>query len=54
MGRVERTREMARRRSRRVKLKKLRAKYAKAESKSEKVAIFAKARKISPFVTFEE
>lgn len=54
MGRVERDREIARRRTRRVKLKKLRDRYAKADSRSEKSEILLKARKISPFVTFEE
>jgi len=54
MGRVERDREIARRRTRRVKLKKLRGLYAKAESRGEKSEILDKARKISPFVTFDE
>ena len=53
MGRVERDREIARRRTRRAKLKKLRAKYEAAQSQSEKDEIFAKARKLSPFVVFE-
>lgn len=50
MGRVERDREIARRRTRRAKLKKLRAKYEAAQSQGEKDEIFAKARKLSPFV----
>jgi hypothetical protein len=50
MGRVERDREIARRRTRRAKLKKLRAKYESAQSQGEKDEIFAKARKLSPFV----
>jgi len=54
MGRVERDREIARRRTRRVKLKKLRDRYTKADSRSEKEEILTKARRISPFVTFEE
>lgn len=54
MGRVERTREIARRRSRRVKLKKLRQQYAKASSRGEKQAIVDKARRISPLVNLEE
>jgi hypothetical protein len=54
MGRVERDREIARRRTRRAKLKKLRAKYDAALSQGEKDEIFAKARKLSPFVVFEE
>jgi hypothetical protein len=54
MGRVERDREIARRRTRRAKLKKLRAKFEAASSQDEKDAIFAKARRLSPFISFEE
>ncbi|MBC8289668.1 MAG: hypothetical protein H8E37_05055 [Planctomycetes bacterium] len=54
MGRVERDRELARRRKRRAKLKKLRAKFAAAQSQADKDAIFLKARKLSPFVVFED
>ncbi|GAB4142298.1 MAG: hypothetical protein Tsb009_12470 [Planctomycetaceae bacterium] len=54
MGRVERTREIARRRTRRAKLKKLRAKFAKATSESEKEAIQAKVRVISPFTVLSD
>ena len=54
MGRVERTREIARRRKRRVQLQKLRGRYAAANSESEKAEILAKARRLSPFVTLEE
>ena len=54
MGRVERTREIARRRTRRAKLAKLRVRYEKASSTDEKLAIMAKVRKISPFVSFED
>jgi hypothetical protein len=54
MGRVERDREIARRRTRRAKLKKLRTKYGKAGTDTEKAEIFAKARRISPFISFEE
>lgn len=54
MGRVERTREIARRRSRRVKLKKLRTKYAESNNESDKATILAKVRKISPFATLED
>jgi len=54
MGRIERTREIARRRTRRAKLKKLRKSYAKASSRSEKEDLQAKARKISPFAILEE
>lgn len=50
MGRVERDREIARRRTRRAKLKKLRVKYRNATGESEKAEIIAKVRKISPLV----
>lgn len=53
MGRVERDREIARRRTRRVKLKKLRARYTRATNRTDKDAIMAKARKLSPFIEFE-
>jgi len=45
MGRVERDREIARRRSR--------EKFAKAGDQSVKNAILAKVHKISPFLDFE-
>lgn len=54
MGSVERTRELRRRRSRKVKLKKLRAKFAKAPNETEKATILAQARRVSPLVSFEE
>ena len=54
MGRVERTREIARRRTRRAKLKKLRKKFADAKSGADKEAILAKVRRISPFVVLSE
>lgn len=54
MGRIERTREIARRRKRKVQLQKLRARYAAATSESEKAEILAKARRLSSFVTLEE
>src|SRR4029434_1061582 len=41
MGSVERTRELRRRRSRKVKLKKLRARFAKAANETEKATILA-------------
>lgn len=53
MGRVERTREIARRRKRRVQLKKLRGRFAAATSESEKAEITAKARRLSPFINLE-
>jgi hypothetical protein len=52
MGRVERQRELARKRTRRVKLKKLRTKFASAKSETEKKTIFEKARRVSPLVEF--
>lgn len=54
MGRVERDRELARKRKRRQKLKKLRAKYANASTPAERAEIEAKARRISPFAVFGE
>ena len=54
MGRMERSRELARQRTRRAKVKKLRAKYAATKNEGEKAEIMAKARKISPFVSFED
>jgi hypothetical protein len=54
MGRVERDREIARRRTRRSKLQKLRTRFAKATDQASKNVILAKARRLSPFATFEE
>ena len=54
MGSVERTREIRRRRSRKVKLKKLRERFAKAANETERALILAKARRVSPLVTFDE
>jgi hypothetical protein len=51
MGRVERTREIARRRTRRAKLKKLRKKFAQAQTESEKADLRDKVRKMSPLVS---
>ncbi len=53
MGRVERTREIARRRTRRVKLKKLRKQYAEAKTESAKADIKEKLRKLSPLASFD-
>ena len=53
MGCVERTREIKRRRSRRAKLAKLRVKFAKATNEGDKAVILAKARRVSPLVSFE-
>jgi len=54
MGRVERDREIARKRARKSKLKKLRTRYAKATDQASKNAILAKARRVSPFAALEE
>ena len=54
MGSVERSREIRRRRSRKVKLKKLRGLYAKATTDADKDALLVKARKVSPLFSFEE
>ena len=54
MGRVERTREIARRRIRRAKLKKLRAKHAETSNEGEKAEILAKIRRISPFAIIDD
>lgn len=53
MPRTERGRELARRRSRKDKLAQLRTKYAAAKTDAERQEIFAKARKVSPFVEME-
>lgn len=53
MGRVERSREIARKRTRKVKLKKLRAKFALAKSETEKAALRDKAFKVSPMATLD-
>ena len=53
MGRVERDREIARRRTRRTKLRKLRKLYAKADSKGQKDEVAAKIHRISPFAELE-
>ena len=53
MGSVERTREIRRRRARKVKLIKLRKAFEKSSNEGEKGQLLAKARKISPLFTFE-
>ena len=50
MGRIERQRELARRRTRRVKVKKLRAKYDAATDQGQKELIIQKMRRVSPLV----
>ncbi len=54
MPRVERGRELARKRKRKEKLRKYREKFAKATDRAEKEAIIEKVRKISPLMTLEE
>ena len=54
MGRVERDREIARRRARRAKLRKLRTRFAAAKDQGERELILAKVRRISPFMNLEE
>ena len=54
MGRVERTREIARRRMRRAKLRKLRKRFAEAKDGAEKDSILAKARRLSPFAVIDD
>ncbi|MDA0834238.1 MAG: hypothetical protein O2955_10250 [Planctomycetota bacterium] len=53
MGRVERDREIARRRVRRVKLKKLREKYAASKDPDTRAQIAEKVRRISPFASLD-
>lgn len=53
MGRIERSREIARSRTRKAKLKKLRARFANAKTETEKTALQEKLHKVSPFATFE-
>lgn len=54
MGRVERDREISRRRARRLKVKKLRGRFAAAKSATEKEAIREKMLRVSPFVVLED
>lgn len=54
MGRVERDREIARKRARRTKLKKLKVRYSKATDQASKNAILEKVRRVSPFAQLEE
>ena len=53
MGSVERTREIRRRRTRKVKIAKLRGLFEKATNEGDKAMILAKARLVSPLVSFE-
>ena len=54
MGRVERTRELARRRCRKAKLKKLRTQCEKASNQGDKEKALEKARKISAFAELQD
>ena len=54
MPRIERDREIARRRHRKVKIQKLIAKYMKATVQADKVVIAAKVRRLSPFYNVDE
>lgn len=54
MPRIERDRELSRKRTRKAKLRKFRMQYNAAKNESDKQAIFEKARRISPFITFDE
>lgn len=54
MGRVERTREIARRRTRRAKLAKLKKQYEAAKTQSDKTELEAKIHKVSPFATISD
>lgn len=53
MGRVERSREIARRRTRRAKLKKIRTLFAEAKSDAEKDALREKAFRVSPLAKLD-
>ncbi len=54
MPRIERDREIARRRHRKVKIEKLIAKYMKATAQADKVVLATKVRRLSPFYNVEE
>jgi hypothetical protein len=54
MGRVERDREISRRRTRRVKVKKLRERFAAAKTATEKQAVREKMFRVSPLVVLED
>lgn len=54
MGRRERNRELARRRARSIKLKKLRTRFAAATTDADRQAIAAKVARISPFAVLEQ
>lgn len=54
MPRIERDRELAQRRKRKEKLKKLMGRYLKATSQADKLELSAKIRRVSPFYNIEE
>jgi hypothetical protein len=54
MPRIERDREIARRRHRKVKIQKLIEKYMKATAQADKTVIATKVRRLSPFYNVEE
>ena len=53
MGRIERQREIARRRVRRAKLKKLRTRFAAAKNEAERAEVREKIQHLSPFTVLE-
>jgi hypothetical protein len=54
MPRIERDREIARRRKRKVKIQKLVAKYMKATAQADKAILATKVRRLSPFYNIDE
>jgi hypothetical protein len=54
MARCERDRELAQRRKRKVKLKKLMDRYLKSANPADKATISAKIRRVSPFYNIDE
>ncbi len=54
MGRIERQREIARRRARRAKLKKLRGRFAAAKTEAEKAEVRTRVQRLSPFTVLEK
>lgn len=54
MPRIERDREIARRRQRKSKIQKLIVKYMKATAQADKAVIATKVRRLSPFYNLEE
>ena len=54
MPRIERDREIARRRQRSEKIKKLITKYMKASAQADKAVIATKVRRLSPYYNIEE